>query len=287
MDKFDKMDKKAVAIIAIVFALVFSMIALIIKSMFEKVKADEWFVTYEELRKFDHDLQTKEGWIFDLWEDSKRQDQRIQNNREYTNSIDARLFEVEKKLENKQSHIPPQEKETVVAVNEFWKLTVTNHHSVNPMIRRGKEEQDKELRLLVNDAIAVYLSETGRNPSCSVWWVSVSLGDIIHAKIIQEWGYEIWGAGRRTNNPWSLRNAWALRQVVSFHNIDSTHKWREYATIQDWLVDLIYVVDQKYNCAISINWLFAYVYWPRAERTKARLDHVNAIYNNFYARLTK
>jgi hypothetical protein len=155
------------------------------------------------------------------------------------------------------------------------------------LIRKTKSDQDRELANLVNDAVSVYLSETWRNPSCFVWENWASLADIVQSKIIQEWWYEAGSAGRRTNNPWSLRWDWVMRTVVAFHHIDSTNKWREYATMQDWLIDLIYVVDQKYNCTISINWLFAYVYWPRAEKTQGRMDHIRAIRNKFYARLAQ
>lgn len=84
---------------------------------------EEAVLTTEDLRNYDHEKMTAEGGSLDKWNAIKenkseveRSHQRIQNNREYINSIDARLYELEKRMQSNT-----QGKDPIVAMisNEY------------------------------------------------------------------------------------------------------------------------------------------------------------------------
>lgn len=156
--------------------------------------------------------------------------------------------------------------------------SLSNHRF---LIRRSKTEQDKELSAMVDNAVDVYLSETGRNPDCRIGGVETTLATIVQRKIIQEGWYEYWSFGRKTNNPWSLRKSF-MRDPTRLAKNDNTNRRSVYETMEDGIVELAYVVDQNYWCTVTPMSIFSYVFWPNAERTAERMKSVNHKFNVFY-----
>lgn len=123
--------------------------------------------------------------------------------------------------------------------------------------------------------------------TCKVWDKKVSINSIVYALVMQEWGRREWTAGYSTKNWWSIRVDHGVVPIVKYHHVDSTKTRIEYKTVNDWLYHLSYIVSEKYNCNYGRASIFAYVYWPRAKKTQARISHTTAMWNNFVKNVNK
>lgn len=118
-----------------------------------------------------------------------------------------------------------------------------------------------------------YRSEQNFQEPCYIWWTEVSLGAILYALAIQEWGWKDWTVWSRTNNWGSLHWEQWMKKPKWFTTADNTRTRPIYESAYDWMYEKAHMIATKpiYNsCNIGYKQLFAYIIWPSADPNKVR-----------------
>lgn len=141
----------------------------------------------------------------------------------------------------------------------------------------------EDLKATIHQVAKDYRNEQWFNGQCYIGSTPVTLAQMLYGLWIAEWGFLPWSAWLRTNNPWSLRKWMWLKTVVKTHNIDNAKKRPEYATMYDWLYEKAHLIASpnfRYKCNYTFEAAFAYVNWPRAERTEGKIQNARNHLNN-------
>jgi len=78
-------------------------------------------IKVDDLKKYDHDIQTKEWWFLDIWNEVRDLNAKAQRQRELHNSLESRVYELEKKQGNANKPQSSVQKEVVAMIsNEWW-----------------------------------------------------------------------------------------------------------------------------------------------------------------------
>lgn len=141
----------------------------------------------------------------------------------------------------------------------------------------------EDLKATINKVAKDYRTEQGFDWQCYIGTTPVTLAQMLYGLWVAEWGFLPWSAWLRTNNPWSLRKWMWLKNVVRTHNIDNAKSRPEYATMYDWLYEKAHLIASpnfRYKCNYTFESAFAYVNWPRAPRTDAKMQNAKNHLNN-------